>query len=94
MQGHIETASENAGRSGARSVKLVVLGATGGTGLELVRQAIERGHSVTDRFEIARALDADAAYLRDRPDLIEGQLPRRRLIRRRSKPVHHQLPEG
>ena len=28
-------------------MKLVVLGATGGTGLELVRQAIEHGHSVT-----------------------------------------------
>src|SRR5438128_8097276 len=28
-------------------MKLVVLGATGGTGLEIVRQAIERGHSVT-----------------------------------------------
>src|SRR6266480_7237908 len=29
------------------SMKLLVLGATGGTGLEIVRQAIERGHSVT-----------------------------------------------
>jgi putative NADH-flavin reductase len=28
-------------------MKLVVLGARGGTGLEIVRQAIERGHSVT-----------------------------------------------
>src|SRR6266705_1091482 len=28
-------------------MKLVVLGATGGTGLEIVRQAIERGHTVT-----------------------------------------------
>jgi putative NADH-flavin reductase len=28
-------------------MKLVVLGATGGTGLEIVRQATERGHSVT-----------------------------------------------
>ena len=28
-------------------MKLVVLGATGGTGLEIVRQAIERGHAVT-----------------------------------------------
>jgi putative NADH-flavin reductase len=28
-------------------MKLLVLGATGGTGLEIVQQAIERGHSVT-----------------------------------------------
>jgi putative NADH-flavin reductase len=28
-------------------MKLVVLGATGGTGMEIVRQAIEHGHSVT-----------------------------------------------
>lgn len=36
------------GRSKSRrSLKLVVLGATGGTGLEIVRQALEFGHSVT-----------------------------------------------
>src|SRR5438105_1321861 len=28
-------------------MQLVVLGATGGTGLEIIRQALERGHSVT-----------------------------------------------
>jgi putative NADH-flavin reductase len=28
-------------------MKVVILGATGGTGLEIVRQAIGRGHSVT-----------------------------------------------
>ena len=28
-------------------MKLVLLGATGGTGLEIVRQALEKGHSVT-----------------------------------------------
>jgi putative NADH-flavin reductase len=31
----------------SRHLKLVVLGATGATGLEVVRQATERGHSVT-----------------------------------------------
>lgn len=43
-----DTTLESAGRSGARaSMNLVVLGATGATGLEIVRQAIEHGHSVT-----------------------------------------------
>jgi len=48
MRVHTDTEPERSGRSGTRgSMKLVVLGATGGTGLEIVRQAIERGHSVT-----------------------------------------------
>src|SRR5579862_6335295 len=29
------------------AMKLIVLGATGGTGLEILTQAVERGHSVT-----------------------------------------------
>jgi putative NADH-flavin reductase len=48
MRGDIDTEVERPARSGTRgSMKLVVLGATGGTGLEIVRQAIEHGHSVT-----------------------------------------------
>jgi putative NADH-flavin reductase len=31
-------------------MKLLVLGATGGTGLEIISQAIERGHSLTALF--------------------------------------------
>ncbi len=70
MQGHVETESENAGRSAARSMKLVVLGATGGTGLELVRQAIERGHSVT---ALVRSPDRLGAF-RDRITVKQGDL--------------------
>ena len=40
-------------------LKLVVLGATGATGLEVVRQAIERGHSVT---AFARSPDRLGAF--------------------------------
>ena len=48
MRNHINTELEGSGRPGTgSSMKLVVLGATGGTGLEIVRQAIEHGHSVT-----------------------------------------------
>ena len=48
MRDRIDTQFEAASRSGARvNMKLVVLGATGGTGLEIVRQAIEHAHSVT-----------------------------------------------
>jgi putative NADH-flavin reductase len=37
-------------------VKLVVLGATGGTGLEIIRQALERNHSVTALVRSAEKL--------------------------------------
>jgi putative NADH-flavin reductase len=48
MRSYIGTEPESAERSGTLgSMKLVVLGATGGTGLEIVRRAIEHGHSVT-----------------------------------------------
>src|SRR5258706_963754 len=47
MQNDIAIEPQAAGRSETRGMKLVVLGATGGTGLEIVRKAIERGHSVT-----------------------------------------------
>jgi putative NADH-flavin reductase len=47
MQNDIAIEPKRAGRSATGGMKLVVLGATGGTGLEIVRKAIERGHSVT-----------------------------------------------
>src|SRR5256885_13153707 len=52
------------------SMKLVVLGATGGTGLELVRQAIEHGHSVT---ALVRSPDR-LRGLRDRITIQQGDL--------------------
>jgi putative NADH-flavin reductase len=51
-------------------MKLLVLGATGGTGIEIVKRAIERGHSVTafvrSRLRLA-ALDSSI-------DIVEGNL--------------------
>jgi putative NADH-flavin reductase len=48
MQNYLDTETGPARRFGTgSSLNLVVLGATGGTGLQIVRQAIERGHSVT-----------------------------------------------
>ena len=48
MKGYIDTEPERTGNPETLgSMKLVVLGATGGTGLEIVRRAIEHGHSVT-----------------------------------------------
>src|SRR5438477_7339098 len=48
MRDHIDTEPGSARRSVTRGgMNLVVLGATGSTGLEIVRQAIEHGHSVT-----------------------------------------------
>src|SRR5438132_10061915 len=48
MRDPIDTELVSPSRRGTPGkMKFVVLGATGGTGLEIVRQAIEHGHSVT-----------------------------------------------
>src|SRR6266581_4785053 len=60
-------ASDSEIRSG---MKLVVLGATGGTGLELVRQATEHGHSVT---ALVRSPDRLKGF-RDRIAIKQGDL--------------------
>src|SRR5438552_5701265 len=52
------------------SMKLVVLGATGGTGLEIVRQAVEHGHSVTALVRSPERLQP----LRDRITIKRGDL--------------------
>ena len=52
------------------NMKLVVLGATGGTGLEIVRQATERGHSVT---ALVRSPDRLTPFL-DRITVKQGDL--------------------
>jgi putative NADH-flavin reductase len=51
-------------------VKIVVLGATGGTGLEIVRQAIERGHAVTAFVRSSERLQP----FRNRIDIKQGNL--------------------
>ena len=51
-------------------MKLIVLGATGGTGLEIVRQAVERGHSVTAFVRSPEKLN----LLRDRITVKQGDL--------------------
>ena len=51
-------------------MQLVVLGATGGIGLEIVRQAIARGHSVTAFVRNRAALDR----FRSRIAILEGNL--------------------
>ena len=66
-----ETEIGNSGRApNQQSLKLVVLGATGGTGLELVKQALERGHSVT---AFVRSPDR-LRDLRDRIEIHQGDL--------------------
>jgi putative NADH-flavin reductase len=52
------------------SVKIVVLGATGDTGLEIVRQAIEQGHAVTAFVRSPGRLKP----FRDRIDIRQGNL--------------------
>jgi putative NADH-flavin reductase len=51
-------------------MKLVVLGATGGTGLEIVRKAIEHGHSVTAFVRSTERLKP----FRDRINIRQGDL--------------------
>src|SRR5437868_134060 len=51
-------------------MKLLVLGATGGTGLEIVRQSIERGHSVTALVRSPERLNP----FRDRITIKQGDL--------------------
>jgi putative NADH-flavin reductase len=52
------------------SMKLVVLGATGGTGMEIIRQALERGHLLT---VLVRSSDRLKAF-RDRITVVQGNL--------------------
>jgi len=52
-------------------VKLLVFGATGGTGREVVRQAVERGYDVT-----VLARRPDAVALRDRVRVVAGDATR------------------
>lgn len=51
-------------------MKLIVLGATGGTGLEMVQRALERGHSVTAFVRSPERL----ARLRERITIKQGDL--------------------
>ncbi len=51
-------------------MKLVILGATGGIGFDLVKQAAERGHSVTALVRAPERLEA----FRDRVTIVPGDL--------------------
>src|SRR5882762_6489895 len=71
MTGHVDNELGRGGGSGAHaSMKLFVLGATGGTGLEIVRQAIERGHAVTAFVRSPERLNP----FRDRITVKQGDL--------------------
>jgi len=71
MQKDIAIKSESPAPSETRSsLKLVVLGATGGTGLEIVRKALECGHSVTALVRSAERLKP----FQDRITVTQGDL--------------------
>ncbi len=70
MQNEIAIESRSTERSIAHSMKLVVLGATGGTGLEIVRKAIEREHSVTTFVRSPEKLKP----FQDRITIVRGDL--------------------
>ena len=59
-----------------KRMKLVVLGATGGTGLEIIRQAIEHGHAVTAFVRSPQRLELyqDRVVVRQGDLLNRGQL--------------------
>jgi putative NADH-flavin reductase len=69
MQGNINL-NANGPMEGHPSLKLVVLGATGGTGLELVKQAVNRGHFVTALVRSPERLKE----FRDRANVKQGDL--------------------
>jgi putative NADH-flavin reductase len=60
----------NYGKGTQQRLKLVVLGATGGTGLELVRQAVGRGHFVTAFVRSPERLKEFQAHI----DIKQGEL--------------------
>jgi len=62
--------SRNGLRRAQTTLKLVVLGATGGTGVELVKQALERGHFVTAFVRSPERLEE----FRDRINVKQGDL--------------------
>src|SRR5258708_22956405 len=71
MQKDIAIKSESPAPSETRSsLKLVVLGATGGTGLEIVRKALECCHSVTALVRSAERLNP----FQDRITVTQGDL--------------------
>src|SRR5258705_13439997 len=71
MQNGIAVEPRDTGPSAKQgAMKLVVLGATGGTGLEIVRNAIEHGHSVT---ALVRAPDRLKPF-QDRITVTQGDL--------------------
>jgi len=71
MQNLIATDVERAGRPKTREgMKARDTGSTGGTGLELVRQALEHGHSVTT---LVRSPDRLGEF-RDRISVTQGNL--------------------
>jgi putative NADH-flavin reductase len=59
-------------------MKLLVLGATGGVGLETVKQALEQGHAVT---ALVRSPDRLGAF-RERMTIVQGDLLNKRDITR------------
>jgi len=71
MNTRIATARETSARSKTRDRrKLLILGATGGTGLEIINQALDRGHSITTLVRLPDRLEP----LRNRITVEQGDL--------------------